>query len=101
MCHPLSPLSRGFRLFQRGVDAGEVGIQRGAETVDCRDNGKRDPGRDQAVFNRGRAGLIRPKSQKNVPQSPPPCEQEMPHAGISIATSARARRSTVLSLRLH
>lgn len=63
-----SVLGRSDRLFQRRVDRSEVGVQRGAKAVDRRDNGKRDAGRDQTIFNRGRPRLIRPELLKNVPQ---------------------------------
>lgn len=64
---PVRP-GRSYRLFQRRVDRSEVGVQRGAEAVDRRDNGKRDAGRNQTIFNRGRPRLIRPELLKNIPQ---------------------------------
>ena len=45
--------------FQRSVDRGEVGIERGAQTIHRRDDCERDPGRNQTIFNRGSPRLIR------------------------------------------
>ena len=59
---------RSFSLLQRAVDAAEVGIQGRAEAIDRRDDRQRDPGRNQAIFNRGRPGLVGQKLQKNALQ---------------------------------
>jgi hypothetical protein len=49
---------RNRRLLQRGVDRVELGVQVAAEAVDDSDNRKRNAGRDEAVFDRGGAGLV-------------------------------------------
>ena len=41
----------GSELLQRTVDSGELSIQARAETVNHRDDGQRDTGCDQAIFN--------------------------------------------------
>lgn len=54
--------------FQRSVDRGEVGIERGAQTIHRRDDCERDPGRNQTIFNRGSPRLIRQKLQEATSQ---------------------------------
>ena len=54
------------RLLERGVDRSELGLQVAAEAVDDGDNGKRDAGSDQAVFDRGGAGLVLHKTSKQI-----------------------------------
>src|SRR3569832_2643799 len=46
------------RLLERGVDRRELAVQVAAKAVDDGDNGKRDAGGDEAVFNGGSAGLV-------------------------------------------
>ncbi|MGY4346299.1 hypothetical protein ACVWXM_002766 [Bradyrhizobium sp. GM7.3] len=46
------------RLLQRAADRGELGVQRGAEIVDDGDDGQRDAGGNQTVFDGGGAGFI-------------------------------------------
>jgi hypothetical protein len=50
--------ARAEVIFQQGRDAGEFGVQRAAETVDHGDDGNRDAGGDQTVFDGGGAGFI-------------------------------------------
>jgi len=65
----VSPRRRGgVGLFQRAVDAAEVGVQGRAEAIDRRDDRQRNPGRNQTIFNRGRPRLIGQKLQKNALQ---------------------------------
>src|SRR3954452_2480464 len=52
------------RLFQRGIDRREGGVQLAAEAVDDRDDGQRNAGRDQSIFDRGGAGLILRETRK-------------------------------------
>ena len=52
------------RLFQRGVDRRVGRVERCAEAIHSRDDGERNTRRDQRVFNRGRARLIRQKALK-------------------------------------
>ena len=59
-------LGRNRRLFQRGVDRGELGVQGGTKAVDRGDNRQRNAGGNQAVFNRGRAGLILHETRNKV-----------------------------------
>jgi hypothetical protein len=60
------PAGQGRRLFQRAVDRGELGIEVGSDTVDHRDNGKCDAGRDQAVLDGGGAVFVRQKAQQSA-----------------------------------
>jgi len=46
------------RLLQLGRDAVELGIEAGADRIDGGDDHDRNAGGNQAVFNRGSAGLI-------------------------------------------
>jgi hypothetical protein len=55
------PFDRGSELLQRTVDAGEGAIEVRAEAVDGRDDGKRNTGRDEAVFDGGGAFFVVPK----------------------------------------
>ena len=52
-----------IRLLQRRADRIKVGAELGADTLHCRDDRNRDPGRNQAVFDRGGTGFILEKSQ--------------------------------------
>ena len=52
------------RLFQRGVDRRVGRVERCAEAIHSRDDGERNTRRDQGVFNRGGARLIRQKALK-------------------------------------
>ena len=45
-------------LFELGRHTGEGGIEFGAQAVDRGDDGDRDAGSDQAVFDGGGAGLV-------------------------------------------
>src|ERR1700688_2949633 len=51
-------------LFDRGRYRRERGLELGAETVDHRDDGKRVTCGDQAVLDRGGAGLVTQKAQQ-------------------------------------
>src|ERR1700688_2395813 len=62
---PLKLVGR-FRLLQRGIDRGELGVQVGAEAVDHSDNRERNAGCDQAVFDGGGAGLILHETRNQV-----------------------------------
>src|SRR3954451_9335801 len=62
---PLVP-GRRSRLFQRAVDRRELGVQGAAEGVDDGDDGERDAGRDQSVFDGGGAGLILHETRNKV-----------------------------------
>ena len=50
--------SRTSRSAQLRVDAAELRVQRAADAVDDGDDHDGNAGRDQAVFDGGRAGLI-------------------------------------------
>src|SRR3978361_1697787 len=54
------------RLFQRGVDRRELGVQGAAESVDDGDDRQRDAGRNQAVFDGGSAGLVLHETRNQV-----------------------------------
>ena len=47
------------------VERGEHGDQIDTEALDDRDNGERDAGSDQAIFNGGGAGFVSQKIKKN------------------------------------
>jgi hypothetical protein len=51
-------------LLQRAVDIGKLGIKSRSETVNRSDNGQRDTGCDQAVFDGGGARFIGQKAQQ-------------------------------------
>src|ERR1041385_1738845 len=59
-------LGRCGRLFQRAVDRRELGVQGAAEAVHDRDDGERDAGGDQSVFDGGGAGLILHETRNKV-----------------------------------
>jgi hypothetical protein len=63
---PLVSKSMDFGLFELRRYAGEGGIELGAEPVHDRDDGNRNAGGDQAVFNRGRCRLILRKPNKKL-----------------------------------
>src|SRR5664279_2102718 len=67
---PVTPrpllLACNRRLFQRGVDRGELGIQVGTEAVDHGDDRERDSRCNQAVFDGGGAGLILHETRNQV-----------------------------------
>src|SRR6185437_10750784 len=69
------PLEFGWncRLLQRVVDRGELGVEVGAEAVDHSDNRKRNAGCNQAVFDRGGAGLVLHKTRNQVLHRVTPC----------------------------
>jgi hypothetical protein len=77
-------------LFQRGVDRRESIVERRAQTVHRRDDRQRDPGRNQAIFNRGSPRLIRQKRHEPLPQV-------RPHPGCTRAFR-RIRKSTAAPL---
>src|SRR6516164_9254695 len=54
------------RLLQRGVDRVELGIQVAAEAVDDSDNGERNAGRDEAIFDGGSAGLVLHETRNEI-----------------------------------
>src|SRR4051812_48929851 len=62
---PLTP-SRNSRLFQRVVDRGELGVQVGTEAVHDSDDRERNAGCNQAVFDRGGAGLVLHETRNQV-----------------------------------
>src|ERR1700733_8692515 len=57
---------RDRRLFQRGVDRAELGVQVGAEAVDHSDDGERNAGCNEAVFDGGSAGLILHETRNQI-----------------------------------
>src|SRR5262249_15561649 len=59
--HHGSALRRRPVLLQRSVDRGELVVQVGAESVNDGNDRKRNAGRNQAVFDRGRARFVEPK----------------------------------------
>lgn len=69
MCRLIIPLSRERRLLQRSIDRRELGIEVRTDTIHHRDDRKRDTRRDQAVFNRGRTGLIGQEFPENSLQN--------------------------------
>src|SRR6267154_3977613 len=60
------PLACSSRSFQRAVDRGELGVQVGAEAVDHSDDRERNAGGNQAVFDRGGAGLVLHETRNQV-----------------------------------
>ena len=54
------------RLLQRAVDAAELGVQVAADAVDDGDNGERNAGGDEAVFDGGGAGLVLHKTRNQI-----------------------------------
>src|SRR5215510_16445213 len=70
---PFASYARNIRLLERSVDRGELGVQVGAEAVDDRDDRERNAGSNQAVFNRGGAGLILHETGKQVLHNSTPC----------------------------
>src|SRR5215813_12720139 len=65
--------SQHFRLLERGVDRGELGVQVGAEAIDDRDDRQRNAGGNEAVFDRGGAGLVLHETGKQVLHNSTPC----------------------------
>src|SRR5882724_10215984 len=63
------PREGGEELLQRAIDRRELGVEVAAQTVHDRDDRKRDTGRDQTVFNRGRSRLIGQELQKAALQT--------------------------------
>src|ERR1035437_9880683 len=59
-------LARNCRLFQRGVDRGELVVQVGTEAVDHSDDRERNAGCNQAVFDGGGAGLVLQETGKEL-----------------------------------
>src|SRR3954464_15594860 len=57
---------------QRGGNAGELRVQRVAESAGADDDGERDEGSDQAIFDSRRAGLILDKARKKLGHSRAP-----------------------------
>ena len=47
-----------LELLQLGRDVVEFGVKSGTDIVDCGDDHDRNTSGDQAVFNRGRSGLV-------------------------------------------
>ena len=45
-------------LFQRRIHRSEFGVELGADALNRSDDRERDAAGDQAIFDRGRAGLI-------------------------------------------
>src|ERR1700721_2629443 len=70
---PRPLLADNRRLFQRGVDRGELGVQVGAEAVNDRNDRERDAGCNQAVFDRGGAGFILHESSNKGLHQVAPC----------------------------
>jgi len=54
-------------LFELGRNAGEFGVQFRPKAVHDSNDGDRNPGSDQALFNRGRPGFVFEKRLKSVP----------------------------------
>src|SRR6476646_278791 len=65
-CRGLLIATRNNRLFQRGVDRGELVVQVGAEAVDHSDDRQRNAGGNQAVFDGGGAGLVLHETRNKV-----------------------------------
>jgi hypothetical protein len=59
-------------LFQRSVDRIKFGVEVGTQPINDRNDRKRDTRCDQAIFNRGRTGLIGQEVQKATAQNLPP-----------------------------
>jgi hypothetical protein len=59
-------------LFQRSVDRIKFAVEVATQPINNRNDRKRDTGCDQAIFNRGRAGLIGQEVQKVTAQNLPP-----------------------------
>ena len=57
------------QLLDRIVHRGESGIERRADPIDGGENHDADADRDQAIFNRGSAGLIHQKVRLSVDAS--------------------------------
>ena len=57
-------------LLQRRVERRELGVERAAETVHDGDDGQRDAGGDQAVFDGGGAGFILRETRNQVLHEP-------------------------------
>src|ERR1043166_3942324 len=65
--------ARNTRLLERVVDRGELAVQVATEAVDDRDDRQRNAGCNQAVFDRGGAGLILHETGKQVLHNSTPC----------------------------
>src|SRR5262249_53785014 len=63
---PFASYARNTRLLQRAVDRGELGVQVAAEAIDDRDDRQRNAGSNQAIFDRGGAGLVLHETGKQV-----------------------------------
>jgi hypothetical protein len=55
----------GNPLFKGVVDRRELGVELGAEPVNDGDDGKRDPGCDQAILDGGGTGFILEESENH------------------------------------
>jgi hypothetical protein len=55
-----------LRSLQRGVDGAERGAEGATNAVDRTNDSQRNTGRDQAVFNGGRAGFVIQKTRQNL-----------------------------------
>ena len=73
------------RLLQRGVDRGELVVQVGAEAVDDGDNGERNAGRDEAIFDGGSAGLSFTKRAMRFFIGVTPCEHVADRTNCGLA----------------
>jgi hypothetical protein len=62
ICLPATDRLFPQRLFQRRIDRCELGAEVGADTIDGGQDHDTEAGCDQAIFDRGRAGLIAQES---------------------------------------
>jgi hypothetical protein len=69
MCSLRHPLRKGGISFQRRADRVEIGLGGRAHARHRTDDRKRNAGRDQTIFNRGRPRLIRKELRDLPPQN--------------------------------
>jgi hypothetical protein len=63
---PLAPVNNGGSLFERAGKAGECRLEIVAEALDDGDDGNGNTGRDQTIFDGGRAGLVFGKTREKT-----------------------------------
>jgi len=56
-------------LLQRAIDRAKHGVQVAPQTVDGSEDGNRNAGRDQTIFDRGGTGLVGQEFQKGILQT--------------------------------
>ena len=79
------------KLLQGAANRTELVVHRGTQAIDDRNDRQRDTGRDQAVFNRSRAGLIRPELRNHARHVSPPFQ--------GVLVGSNIRKSTEHNLR--